>query len=93
LHIHNNITGKRRVPKGMLRVDVYGYTGAAGLVIADLAALIALGGGYLGEASRGKFVNAFTANAGKTEYYVAVYVDKKTKKPASQSPVASSIIN
>ena len=54
LHIHNNITGKRKLPAGMLRVDIYGYTGAAGLVIADLAALIALGGGYLGEASRGK---------------------------------------
>jgi hypothetical protein len=93
LHIHNNLTGKRRLPAGMLRIDIYGYTGAAGLVIADLAALIALGGGYLGEASRGKFVNTFTSNTGKTEYYVAVYVDKKTKKPASQSPVASGIIN
>ncbi len=93
LHIHNNLTGKRKLPAGMLRVDIYGYTGAAGLVIADLAALIALGGGYLGEASRGKFTNVFTTNTGKTEYYVAVYVDKKTKKPASQSPVASGIIN
>jgi hypothetical protein len=93
VHIHNNLTGKRKLPAGMLRIDMYGYTGAAGLVITDLAALIALGGGYLGEASRGKFTNIFTANTGKTEYYVAVYVDKKTKKPASQSPVASGIIN
>lgn len=93
IHIHNNNTGKRALPKGIKRVDIYGYTGAAGLVIADLAALIALGGGYLGEASRGKFVNTFTANTGKTEYYVAVYVDKKTKKPTTQSPVASGIIN
>jgi len=94
LTIHNSITGKRGIPKGILRIDIYGYTGAAGVVIADLAALIALGGGYLGEATKGKFVNTFNGSTnGKTEYYVAVYVDKKTKKPTTQSPVAYGIIN
>ena len=91
LHILNDATGKKKLPVGILRIDVYGVTG--GNEPADLAALITAGGGYLGEATAGKFVNAFTGNVGKIEYYIAVYVDKKTKKPVAQSPVASALIN
>ena len=94
IHIKDNLTGKRRLHPGILRVDVYGFTGAQGLAIADLSALIALGGGYLGEAAKGKFVNTFdSSSTGKTEYYVVVYVSKKTKKPVAQSKVVSALIN
>ena len=91
LHIHNNITGKIGHPKDILRVDVYGQTG--GTQPADLAALIANGGGWLGTAKRGKFVyTPTTANMGKTEYYIAVYIDKTTLKPIANSVVASEAI-
>lgn len=88
LHIINNTTGKRALPKGMLRIDVYGQTG--GEKPTDYHQL----GHPLGQASRGKFVATFDgADVGKTQYYIAVYIDKKTKKPLLQSPVASAIIN
>ncbi len=91
LHIHNNITGKIGHPKNVLRIDVYGQTG--GTLPADLAALIANGGGWLGTAKHGKFVSPLTtANAGKTEFYIAVYIDKVTLKPIAYSTVASEAI-
>lgn len=88
IHIVNNITGKRRLPKGILRIDIYGQTG--GTMPTDYSLL----GRPLGQASRGKFVHTFQlADVGKIQYYIAVYVDKKTKQPVAQSPVASAIIN
>ena len=91
LHIHNNLTGKTGHPKNVLRVDVYGQTG--GTAPTDLAGLIANGGGWLGTAKRGKFISPLTtANAGKTEYYIAVYIDKETLKPIAYSTVASEAI-
>lgn len=91
LHIHNNITGKIGHPKNVLRIDVYGQTG--GTQPADLTTLIANGGGWLGTAKRGKLVSPLsTANAGKTEYYIAVYIDKVTLKPSAYSTVASEVI-
>jgi hypothetical protein len=88
IHIVNNISGKRRLPKGILRIDVYGQTG--GTMPTDFSLM----GRALGQASRGKFVHAFTmADVGKIQYYIAVYIDKKTKQPVAQSPVASAMIN
>ena len=93
IHVHNNITGKIGHPKDVARVDIYGQTG--GTAPANLAALIANGGGWLGTAKRGKYVNPLTVNAttqGKPEYYIAVYIDKETKKPAAQSNEESAAI-
>jgi hypothetical protein len=88
LHIHNNITGKRRLPKGILRIDIYGQTGGAAPTDYSLM------GRALGQASRGKFVHTFQlADVGKIQYYIAVYIDKKTKQPVAQSLVVSGIIN
>jgi len=93
LDIVNNISGKRAVPPGVSRTDIYGYTGTAGVAIDSFAELISLGGVYLGQANRGKFINHISGNTGKTVYYIAVYIDKKTKKPMAQSPVINAIIN
>ena len=93
LHIHNNITGKIGIPKDVLRIDIYGQTG--GTAPTNLASLITNGGGWLGTAKRGKYINQFTvtpANLDKPEYYIAVYIDKATKKPAAQSTVESASI-
>jgi len=89
IHIKNNLSGKSGLPPGVLRMDVYGQTG--GTAPADLAALIANGGGYLGTAGRGKYINKYTvAKVGDVEYYIIVYVDKITKKPFAYSVVASA---
>ena len=91
LSILNFMTGKVALPTGISRIDIYGQTGGTQPV--DLAALMANGGGYLGEATKGKFVNTFgSQNLGTLEYYFAVYIDKKTKKPFTVSKVASAII-
>ncbi len=92
LHLANNLTKKRKLPPGIARIDIYGQTG--GDAPLDLAHLIINGGGYLGEATKAEFVNALpTGNVGKVEYYIAVYVGKKTKKPVAQSMVESAMIN
>ena len=93
LHIHNNISGKIGHPKDVERIDIYGQTGGA--APANLAALITNGGGWLGTARRGKYINEFVVtseNAGKPEYYIAVYIDKIKKKPAAQSVAESAVI-
>ena len=89
LHIHNNITGKRKLPAGILRIDIYGQTG--GTMPIDYSLM----GRALGQASRGKFVTPLhpVADVGKIVYYIAVYIDKKTKQPIAQSLVVSAIIN
>ena len=93
IHVHNNITGKIGHPTDVERIDIYGQTGGAAPT--NLAALITNGGGWLGSCKRGKFVNTFTvsaANTGKVEYYIAVYIEKATKKPGAQSLVESATI-
>jgi len=91
LFIQNFLTGKVALPPGISRIDIYGQTGGTQPV--DLAAMIANGGGYLGEATKGKFVNTFgSQNLGTPEYYFAVYIDKKTKKPFTVSKVASAMM-
>ncbi|MEI8203860.1 MAG: hypothetical protein WCH34_12640 [Bacteroidota bacterium] len=91
LWITNNISKKKALPSGILRTDIYGQTG--GTAPADLTQLIANGGGYLGEADKGKFINTLPGgNKGKIEYYILVYILKKTKKPFSYSIVYSAVI-
>ena len=93
IHVHNNITGKIGIPKDVLRIDIYGQTG--GTAPTNLATLITNGGGWLGTAKRGKYINQFTvtpANIDKPEYYIAVYINKATKKPAAQSVEESANI-
>ncbi len=92
LYFLNTLSGKVGLPEGVLRIDLYGQTG--GTRPADLAALIANGGGYLGQASRGKFVYTFNVTKpGDLEYYIAVYVDKTTKKPIRFSVVESGVLS
>jgi len=90
-HILTVICGmdkRTALPKGILRIDVYGQTG--GDKPADLVHLIMAGGGYLGQVSKGKFDYELPIDKkGVVEYYILVYIDKKTKKPFSQSIVYS----
>ena len=91
LLIHNNETLKVALPPGILRIDIYGQTGGTRPI--NLTALIANGGGYLGQATRGKLVNKYgNEHLGEVEYYIAVYVDKASKKPFSQSFVESALL-
>jgi len=91
LNLIDSQANKRCLPKGILRIDIYGQTG--GTAPANLSELITNGGGYLGQATKSKFVNTFTGQkTGTIEYYIAVYVSKKTKKPFSQGKMASAVI-
>ncbi len=91
IYIINSFTQKKALPKGILRIDIYGQTG--GNTPANLTELIANGGGYLGQATKGKFVNVFNnQKTGTVEYYIAVYVSGKTKKPFSHSKTGSAVI-
>jgi hypothetical protein len=93
-HTLNIISGKSKkkgLPYGIDRVDIYGQTG--GNMPANLAELITNGGTYLGEAVKGKFINVFTnQKSGVPQFYIAVYILKKTKKIFSQGPVANAMI-
>lgn len=89
---HDSLTKKVALPDGILRVDVYGQTG--GIRPLDLTQLIANGGGYLGETTRGKFVNTLNSgDVGKTEFYILVYILKASKKPFSQGQAVNALIN
>lgn len=89
---HDNLTKKVALPDGILRINIYGQTGGTRPI--DLTQLIANGGGYLGQTTRGKYVHTLNnADIGKTEYYIAVYILKATKKPFSQGQAASALIN
>ena len=91
LYLINSITHKKALPSGILRIDIYGQSG--GTLPANLAELIANGGGYLGQAVGGKYVNVFTdQKTGTVEYYIAVYVSSKTKNPFSYSKTARAVI-
>ncbi len=91
IHTIDSITQKKALPKDILRCEVYGQTG--GIQPTNLPELITNGGGRVGEIDKGKFVNELPAgNKGKTEYYILVYISKKTKKPFSYSIVYSATI-
>ncbi len=91
LHIIDNLTQKKALPKDILRTDVFAQT--AGTTPTNLAEMITNGGGRIGEAYKGKFVHELPAgNKGKIEYYILVYISKKTRKPFSYSIVYSATI-
>jgi len=99
LEVKDSISKKRKLPAGIKRIDLYGQTD--GTQPTSLADLMANGGGYIGTFKRHKFVNVFpaaiitgsTSKKGKPEFYIAVYIDKDTLKPTTQSPVVSALIN
>jgi len=99
LEVHDSITKKTRLPAGVKRIDLYGQT--AGTAPTNLADLMANGGGFIGTFKKHKFVNVFSTavitgaanKKGQPEYYIAVYIDKDTLKPTTQSPVVSALIN
>jgi hypothetical protein len=91
LHCHNNETLKVALPPGILRIDIYGQTGGTQPI--NLTALVANGGGWLGSATRGKLVHKYgNEHLGQVEYYIAVYIDKVSKKPFAQSFVESALL-
>jgi hypothetical protein len=89
---HDNLTKKIKLPDGILRIDIYGQTG--GTRPENLEKLIANGGGWLGQVTRGKYEHKYGANGiGSVEYYIAVYIDKATKKPFSCGPTYGALLN
>ncbi|MBI3502544.1 MAG: hypothetical protein HY063_12205 [Bacteroidetes bacterium] len=93
LVIHDSHQKKFKLRPDVLRIDVYGVT--SDTTPADLAALIKMGGGYLGQAGkRGKFVHEYTTDPAmkQTEQYIAVYISKATKKPIAESPAESAFM-
>ena len=85
--ILNTESGKKKLPDDARQVDIYVQIGGEPPIgIKSMT--------YLGQAYRGKFINNFeTADAGKTVYYIAVYISKKTRKPLEESRVVSAMIN
>ncbi len=83
----NSLTGNVAIPDGGDHIDVYEWTGE-GMPPRDLKKLT-----YLGVAKYGKFVNIFAPDdKGKTIWYIAVYVSKKTKTANQLSVAESSIV-
>ena len=87
LHIRNNITGKAKLPPDAKHINIYQQIG--GDEPTDISQMK-----YIGIATSGKYVADFKPeDKGKTVYYIAVYIDKKTLKPLVQGWVASAIVN
>ncbi len=87
LRIVNSKSGRAKLPPDARRIDIYMSIGDTEPV--DFHKLQ-----YMGSAKRGKKTIHFEPeDIDKTVYYIAVYVDKKTDKPISQSmPKKSKII-
>jgi len=84
----NSATGKVKLPSDAKSIEIYMQIG--GLTppteIKNMS--------HLGSCTRGNLINKFdTADIGKIVYYIAVYMDKKTKKPIGFSHVASAMVN
>lgn len=87
LHTNNSISGNNKLPDDAKQIDIYEQIG--GTAPADIKLMT-----HVGIAKRGKFINHFeAADLGKTVFYIAAYIDKKTLKPLELSPVASAIVN
>ena len=84
----NNLNGKVARPLGVSRIEIYMQIG--GLTPpTDVAKMQ-----DAGTTSRGNLVINFdVADLGKVVYYIAVYIDLKTKKSLIQSPVMSATIS
>jgi len=87
LHIINSRSGKNKLPPDAAQIEIYQQIG--GTAPTGIKTMT-----HAGIAKKGKFITHFdVADLGKTVYYVAVYIDKKTLQPLEQGPVASAIIN
>lgn len=86
LHTFNSESGHNKLPADARQIDFYEQIG--GTPPTDIKQMK-----HVGIAKRGKFINHFEAeDLGKTVYYIAVYIDKKTLKPLRQSPVVSATV-
>ena len=86
--IINSASGLVGVPKDADRLDVYQQIG--GLTPPnDIKKMV-----NVGSASRGKFsCNFDIADLDKPVYYIAVYIDLKTKQPLEMSPMMSALVS
>jgi len=86
--IINSASGLFGVPKDADRLDVYQQIG--GLTPPnDIKKMV-----NVGSATRGKFsCNFDIADLDAPVYYIAVYIDKKTKQPLEISPVMSAVVS
>jgi len=81
----NSMSGHNKLPTGAKQIDIYEYISGQNMPPGmnteppdDLTKWQ-----YLGIAKHGKFINHFTADQlGQTVWYIAVYIDNKTLKPA-----------
>jgi hypothetical protein len=87
LYITNSRSGKNKLPADAKHIEIYEQIG--GTAPTSIKTMV-----HAGIAKKGKFINHFDdADLGKTVYYIAVYIDKKTLQPLEQSPVVSAMIN
>ena len=84
----NSANGKKATPKDARSLEIYMQIG--GLTPPTETSKMS----HLGSATRGNIVHTFDeADLGKIVYYIAVYIDRKTKKQLILSPVMSATIN
>jgi hypothetical protein len=84
LHVVNSQSGHTKLPDDAKQIDIYEQIG--GTAPADIKLMQ-----HIGIVKKGKFINHFeAADMGKTVFYMAVYIDKKTLKPLELSPVVSA---
>lgn len=87
LHTVNSHSGKNKLPPDAKHIEIYEQIG--GTVPTGIKSMT-----RVGICKHGKFINHFTeTDLGKTVYYIAVYVDKKSLMVLEQSPVESAIVN
>ncbi len=87
LHIKNSQSGSIKLPSDAKQIYIYEQIG--GEAPTDIKQMV-----HAGIVNRGRFINHFdVADLGKTVYYIAVYIDRKTLKPLEQSPIEKAIIN
>ena len=84
----NSANGKTGVPKDAKSIEIYMQIGGTTLST-DILKM-----SHLGSASNGNLkVNFSAEDLGKTVYYIAVYIDMKTKKAKILSPVVSAVVS
>jgi hypothetical protein len=87
LHTVNSQSGKNKLPDDASHIEIYEQIGGT-------EPISIIGMNKVGICKHGTFINHFAAtDLGKTVYYIAVYIDKKSLVVLVQSPVESAIIN
>ena len=87
VHISNNMSMSEAVPADASALYLYEQIGG-------VEPLTTAGMQFLGAVKNAKFITEFQPeDLGKTVYYMAVYIDRKTNKPLTLSPVAKAVIN